>query len=119
MSPSITQHTDRYYQDFASKGDFASVPMADDFKFRGPIHTYTDGDRYRTECKALASNVVAITIRHQIYDKNQVHTVYDFDLGLPTGPVATSETLTYDTNGMMIAADLYLDSTPLRPPSAS
>lgn len=109
----VSELADRYYDDFASKGDFASIPMADDLRFTGPLHTYIDGGRYRHDCRALAAGVQAITIRHQFVDGDEVHTVYDFDLGLPTGPIPSSETLTF-VDGVMVAADLFIDSTPLR-----
>lgn len=108
--------TTRYYEDFASHGDFTGIPMADDLRFSGPIHTYRDGDRYRLDCGQLAAMVQSIEIRHQFTEGDQVHTVYDFDLGLPSGPVASSETLTFD-DGVLVAADLIIDSTPLRPPT--
>lgn len=38
----------------------------------------------------------------------------DFDLGLPTGPLASSETLTF-ADGVLVAAELIIDSTSLRP----
>ena len=112
----VTTLTARYYEDFASQGDFAGIPIADDLCFSGPIHTYRDGDRYRLDCGQLAAMVRGIEIRHQFTEGNQVHTVYDFDLGLPSGPIASSETLTFD-NGALVAADLIIDSTPLRPPT--
>lgn len=114
----IEQLAGRYYDDFASNGDFGSIPMADDLRFTGPLHVYADGARYRQECAALAASVHDITIRHQFIDGDQVHTVYDFDLGLPTGPIPTSETLTF-ADGVIVAADLFIDSTPLRPASDS
>lgn len=104
---------ERYYRDFESEGDFESVPMADDLRFSGPIHAYVDGDRYRRDCAELAAAVQGITIRHQFVDGDQVHTVYDFDLGLHSGPIPSSETLTF-TDGIMVAADLIIDSSPLR-----
>jgi hypothetical protein len=110
----VAELAKRYYADFASKGDFESVPMADDLRFSGPIHAYVDGDRYRRECAKLASGVRGITIRHQFVDGDRVHTVYDFDVGLPGGPIPSSETLSF-ANGMLVAADLIIDSTPLRP----
>ncbi len=102
-----------YYREFAANGDFESVAMAPDLRFSGPIHTYADGERYRRDCAALAAGVRAITIRHQFTDGDSVHTVYDFDLGLPSGPIASSETLRF-ADGVMVAADLIIDSTPLR-----
>ncbi len=105
----------RYYEDFAGQGDFASVPMAADLRFRGPLHTYLGGARYRRDCVELAARLRGLTIRHQFVEGNQVHTVYDVDLGLPSGPIASSETLTFD-GGVLIAADLVIDSTPLRAP---
>lgn len=108
----------RYYDEFRSAGDFADVPMADDLRFDGPLQQYADGPRYRADCARLAGQVRSLTIRHQFVDGDRVHSVYDFDLGLPSGPIATSETLTFD-RGRMVAAELIIDSTPLRPGAAS
>lgn len=113
MSAGIVEPTQRYYRAFGSKGDFASVPMADHLRFTGPLHAYTDGARYWRDCTKLAATARGIRIRHQFFDQDQVHTVYDFDLGLPSGPIASSETLTFD-DGVLIAADPVIDSTPLR-----
>ena len=114
MTATVAELTDRYYREFASTGDFESVPMADDLRFCGPIHAYVDGDRYRTDCAELAASVRSLTIRHQYLDENSAHTVYDIDLGLPSGPIPSSETLTF-ADGVMVAADLIFDTTPLRP----
>ena len=108
--------TTHYYEDLATKGDFAGIPMADDLRFGGPIHTYSGGDRYRRDCGQLAAMVQNIEIRYQFVEGDQVHTVYDIDLGLPSGPIASSETLTFD-DGVLVAADLIIDSTPLRRPT--
>lgn len=113
MNPSVAELTERYYRDFASQGDFEAVPMATDLRFSGPMHAYVDGERYRRDCVELAAMVRGIAIRHQFFDGEQVHTVYDFDLGLPSGPIPSSETLTF-ADGTMVAADLVIDSTPLR-----
>ncbi len=112
----VEEVTRRYYDDFAGRGDFDDVPMADGLRFRGPIHAYDDGERYRRECVELAERVTGFGIRHQFVDGDRVHTVYDIDFGLPSGPIATSETLTY-RDGVMVAADLIIDSTPLRDPT--
>lgn len=112
----VGELTRRYYDDFADRGSFATVPMAESLRFRGPIHSYDDGDRYRRECVELAARVAGFEIRHQFVDGDRVHTVYDIDFGLPSGPIATSETLTY-RDGVMVAADLIIDSTPLRAPA--
>lgn len=116
MNGKIQQITDRYYREFAEHGDFTSVPMSDDLRFDGPLHRYLGGGRYRDDCRRLAESVQTVSIRHQFFDDNRAFTVYDFDVGLPSGPIATSETLTFE-DGVMVAADLYLDSTPLRPTS--
>ncbi len=108
----------RYYEEFAGGGDFADVPMADELAFTGPVQQYVGAGRYRRDCADLAARVSSIEIRHQIVDGDCVHTVYDFDLGLPTGPIVTSETLTF-RGGEMIAADLFIDSSPLRPPESA
>lgn len=113
MSLAVAELTERYYRDFASKGNFESVPMANNLRFEGPIHAYVGGDRYRRDCVELAAMVRGIAVRHQFFDGVQVHTVYDVDLGLPSGALASSETLTF-ADGVMVAADLVVDSTALR-----
>ena len=114
----VAEVTRRYYAAFRTAGDFADVPMADDLRFTGPLQRYADGPRYRADCARLAGRVRALAMRHQFVDGDRVHSVYDFDLGLPTGPIATSETLTFD-GGRMVAAELIIDSTPLRAGAAS
>lgn len=116
MNANITELTRRYYRDFGSAGDFATVPMAPELRFTGPLHAYADGNRYRRDCAALAAKAWGIEVRHQFFDGDQVHTVYDFDLGLPGGPIASSETLTF-ADDVLAAADLILDSTPLHAPA--
>ncbi len=115
MSP-VSELARRYYDEFAGRGSFATVAMDEGLRFRGPIHAYDDGERYRRECVELAARVTGFEIRHQFVDGDRVHTVYDIDLGLPSGPIATSETLTY-RDGVMVAADLIIDSAPLRAPA--
>lgn len=113
MSESIPQLTARYYRDFAGGGDFTRVPMARDFRFDGPLHQYRGGERYRADCERLASAVTSLSIRHQFFDGDRAWTVYDVDVGLDAGPIATSEVLTF-ADGVMVAADLFLDTTLLR-----
>ncbi len=114
MTPTIADITARYYDNFSHGGDFHDVPMAADLDFRGPLFQYADGDRYRSDCARLAEQVRSLRIRHQFFEPDRVHTVYDFDLGLPTGPIATSETLTIAA-GELFSAELIIDSSPLRP----
>lgn len=109
----VADLVEQYYANFASRGDFEAVPMADNLRFSGPVHAYVSGARYRHDCAELAAQVHRLTIRHQFIDGDQAHTVYDFDLGLPSGPIPSSETLTF-ADGVMVAADLIIDSTPLR-----
>lgn len=113
MSGGVAELTERYYRDFARGGDFESVPMGGDLRFTGPVHAYVGGERYRRDCVALAATVRGFAMRHQFVDGDQAHSVYDLDLGLPSGPIPSSETLTF-SNGVLVAADLLIDSTPLR-----
>lgn len=113
MNHTVAELSEHYYREFASGGDFASVPMAKDLRFKGPLHAYSDGERYRRDCIELAALGHGIEIRYQFVEGDQVHTLYDLDLGLPSGPIASSETLRF-ADGVMIAADLVIDSTPLR-----
>lgn len=114
----IAELTENYYRDFSTGGDFTSVPMASDLRFRGPIHAYVGGDRYRKDCVELAAMVQELTIHHQFFDGSTVHTVHDLDVGLPSGPIPSAETLEF-VNGTLVSADLIIDSTPLRPVSGN
>lgn len=113
MSRTVGEASQRYYCDLADRGDFESVPMADDLLFRGPLHAYADGVRYRRDCVERTAKARSLVIRYQFIDADEVHTVYHFDLGLPGGPIASSETLRFD-NEVMVQADLLIDTTPLR-----
>lgn len=116
-SDGIAAAARRYYENFADRGDFREVPMADELVFTGPLQQYNGGDRYRAGCRELAARTVALTIRHQILEESEpgsgrTHTVYDLDLGLRSGPIASSETLTF-RHGEMTAAELIIDSRPI------
>ena len=113
MTPTTQQLSDQYYQAFRTGSDFSEVAMAPSLAFTGPMHHYEDGERYRTDCAQLAGNLASLDIKQQYIDGDRAHTVFEFDLGLPTGPVSSAETLTFK-DGQLVAAELIFDSAPVR-----
>jgi len=53
-----------YYDAWISKrGDMSAVPLAPDFKFRGPVGSFDDAEGYRAMARAAAAMVTSFTVR--------------------------------------------------------
>ena len=116
---SNTQATDLaklYYEDLANRGDFSSVPMADDLKFASPMMQLDSAAAFRGALGGLVQRVAGLAIRHQVQSGNAVVTVYDLDMGLPSGPVPMAEVLTAE-GGAIAHVELLFDPSVMAPPA--
>lgn len=106
------QVADLYYDAFRNRTDFSEVPMAEGLAFRSPMMSLEGAQAFRGALAGLVARFQALDIRHQLADAESVVTVYDFDLGLPTGPIAMSE-IVQVKGDEITAVELIFDPKPL------
>lgn len=100
---------DRYYATFEAKGDFADLPLTDDFVFSGPGTPAADADTFRAMAGGIASMLQGIEIDRQLRNGDTAITTYGFDLGLPAGPIRMAEAVTHDGDAIS-RIELFFDS---------
>ena len=98
-----------YYDAFRNRTDFAEVPLADDLVFRAPTMELRGASQFRPVVSQLAQRLQGLEVRHQLCTEDTVVTVYDFDLGLPDGPVPMAEVLAVRA-GQVAEIELLFDS---------
>ncbi len=99
----------RYLAELASGGDFADIPMRDDLRFEGPLATSDTADEYRAICRDFATSVADVSLRTLVGDDRVIHAVYDLDMGLPNGPLATSQTIEF-VDGRLASVEVIFDA---------
>jgi hypothetical protein len=100
---------DRYYAAFRNKTDFSEVPLAEQLHFQGPSGTIEGAAPFRGVVSGLAQTVKGLEVRHQAVADGTVVTVYDFDLGLPDGPIPMAEVLRVEGDAIR-AIELVFDT---------
>ncbi len=101
----MTNYLDRLVEG----GDFSEVPMRDDVRFVGPLASASSADEYRAICADFADAVRSIEIRTMVGDDEFVHVVYDVDMGLPSGPLLTSQTVRF-VDGEFASVEVIFDA---------
>ena len=110
------QIADAYYANFTAKTDFSDVPMAQKLRFESPMMQLDGPAAFRGALNGLLERFQGLSIRHQLAAGASVVTVYDFDLGLPGGPVPMAEVLTVK-NAELHRVELIFDAQRLAPPA--
>lgn len=99
----------RYLDQLVKGGDFADIPMRDDVRFTGPLASSTSADEYRSICEDFAGVVNGVSVRSMVGDADVVHAVYDLDMGLPSGPLPTSQTIGF-VDGAFASVEVIFDA---------
>ena len=100
---------DRYLEELVEGGDFTDIPMRDDVRFRGPLVQADDATAYRAICADFADAVRSLAVRTRVGSDDVVHVVYDVDMGLPDGPLPTSQTIRFE-DGAMADVEVIFDA---------
>lgn len=90
-------------------GDFTDIPMRDDVRFTGPLASASRAQDYREICQDVAASVRAVSVRTMVGNDDVVHLVYDVDMGLDSGPLVTSQTVTF-VDGAFASVDVIFDA---------
>jgi hypothetical protein len=104
----------KYYDAWITKrGDMSDVPLAADFKFRGPVASFDDAESFRAMARQAGAMVTSFRVRQQFADGNQVCSIIDWEMTLPVAPMTSAEILEVE-NGQLVRGELIYDAQELR-----
>jgi hypothetical protein len=95
-------------------GDFADVPLADDFAFVGPVASFDSAEGYRTMAAQAGQAVTSFQVRRQFLDGNVVCSIVDWEMAMPgIGRMTAAELLEVE-DGVIVRGELIYDAEALR-----
>jgi ketosteroid isomerase-like protein len=105
----------RYYDAWQNKnGDFSEVPLADDFKFIGPVASFENAEGYRAMAREAGQAIMSFRVRRQFVDGNTVCSIIDWEMAIPGLGVLTSAELLEVADGKIVGGELIYDAEALR-----
>jgi ketosteroid isomerase-like protein len=102
-----------YYDAWKNKGDFTGVPLADDFRFTGPVASFEDAAGYRDMARQAGAAVTRFAVREQFVSGNRVCSIIDWEMALPVAPMTSAEILEV-RDGEIVSGELIYDAEELR-----
>ena len=104
----------RYYDAWQNRaGDFSDVPLADDFRFTGPVASFDNADGFRAMAREAGPAVTSFVVRHQFVDGDRVCSIVDWEMSLPVAPMTAAEILEVQ-DGRIVRGELIYDAEELR-----
>jgi ketosteroid isomerase-like protein len=104
----------RYYDAWQHRaGDFSDVPLADDFRFVGPVASFDSADGFRAMAREAGQAVTKFAVRHQFVDGGRVCSIVDWEMSLPVAPMTSAEILEVE-DGRIVRGELIYDAEELR-----
>jgi ketosteroid isomerase-like protein len=104
-----------YYDAWQNKqGDFSGVPLAEDFRFTGPVASFESADGYRAMASEAGRAVTRFTVRRQFVDGDVVCSIIDWEMAIPGTGVMTSAELLEVRDGVIVRGELIYDAEELR-----
>jgi hypothetical protein len=105
----------RYYDAWQNKrGDLSEVPLADDFRFTGPVASFDSADGYRAMARAAGQAVTSFEVRKQFVDGDTVCSIIDWEMAIPGVGRMTSAELLEVRDGVIVRGELIYDAEELR-----
>ena len=117
MNEENTATMRRYLAELVSSGDFADIPMRDDLRFSGPLASADTADEYRAISHDFSNSVRDISLRTLVANDSVAHAVYDVDMGLASGPLATSQTVEF-IDGRFASVEVIFDAAVITGPES-
>jgi hypothetical protein len=104
-----------YYDAWQNKrGDFSEVPLAEDFRFTGPVASFDSAAGYRAMAREAGKAVTSFDVRRQFADGNTVCSIVDWEMALPGLGRMTSAELLEIVDGVIVRGELIYDAEALR-----
>jgi hypothetical protein len=96
------------------KGDMSAVPLADDFRFTGPVASFDSAAGYREMAAQAGQTVTSFEVRRQFIDGGTVCSIIDWEMATPgLGRMTAAELLEIE-DGMIVGGELIYDAEALR-----
>lgn len=105
----------RYYDAWRTRhGDMSGVPLADDFRFLGPVASFETADGFREMARQAGQAVTSFEVRRQFVDGNTVCSIVDWKMAMPgLGRMTAAELLEVE-DGVIVRGELIYDAEALR-----
>ena len=105
----------RYYEAWRTKrGDFSDVPLAEDFRFSGPVASFDSAEAYRAMAREAGRAVTRFEVRRQFADGGTVCSIVEWEMAVPgVGPMVAAELLEV-RDGIIVRGELIYDAEELR-----
>jgi hypothetical protein len=111
---SVLDIVNTYYDAWINKqGDLADVPLADDFKFSGPVASFDDADGFRSMASQAGQAVTKFSVREQFVTGSRVCSIVDWEMALPVSPMTAAEILEVEGDEI-VRGELIYDAEELR-----
>lgn len=105
----------RYYDAWQTKGgDLSDVPLADDFRFTGPVASFDSAEGYRAMARDAGQAVTSFEVRRQFVDGDTVCSIIDWEMAIPGVGRMTSAELLEVKGGVIVGGELIYDAEELR-----
>ena len=105
----------RYYDGWQNKrGDLSEVPLADDFRFTGPVASFDTAEGYREMARQAGQMVTSFEVRRQFVKGNTVCSIIDWEMARPGLGRMTSAELLEVEDGVIVRGELIYDAEAFR-----
>ena len=110
----VQEAADAYYACINKQRPFDDVPFADGVTFRGPLNQTDGKGQLREMFGGFLAGIEpnALELRAQLTDGETVLSVYDLEMGTPSGPIPMAERLRV-SDGAIAEIELIFDPSRL------
>lgn len=111
----VEQIAAAYYDAWrARRGDMSAVPLADDFRFTGPVASFDSAASYREMASQAGQAVTSFQVRRQFIDGGAACSIIDWEMAIPGVGRMTSAELLEIEDGRIVRGELIYDAEALR-----
>jgi SnoaL-like domain len=111
----VEQAVAEYYDAWRTRrGDMSGVPLAEDFRFRGPVASFATAEGFREMARQAGQAVTSFQVRRQFVDGNTVCSIVDWEMAMAgVGRMTAAELLEVE-DGVIVRGELIYDAEALR-----
>jgi hypothetical protein len=109
------QAVTEYYDAWRSRrGDMSGVPLAEDFRFLGPVASFETAEGFREMACQAGQAVTSFEVRRQFADGDTICSIVDWEMAIPgVGRMTAAELLEVE-DGVIVRGELIYDAEALR-----